>query len=92
MGTTEAYAAFDGDVTAEGEVCRQPVVEQKTQHITDSIGNIHLYPVLQHPIDAIVYEGRQRTHDAEAENLISGLFSYHAAKVINNSQFVIYNS
>ena len=53
----------------EGEVRRQVVVHQETQSVTDRIGDIHVHPVLQHPVDAVVERGGDDPHDTETQNL-----------------------
>lgn len=57
MGTAEADAVLGGGLLLESPVGTEPVVHQKTEHVTDGIGNVHVDPVLQDPIYDVVDGG-----------------------------------
>ena len=57
VGTTEADTVLGRSLLLESPVGTEPVVYNKTEHIADGIGHVHIDPVLQHPVDGIMNGG-----------------------------------
>ena len=68
MCTAESHAALCREPFPEGEACREIVVEHQAEQIAGSIGNVHIHPVLQHPVDTVVERCGYRAHNAKAKN------------------------
>ena len=54
VGPAEAQSVLRRSLLLKREVGREVVVHQEAQHVADGIGHVHLYPVLQYPVDGIV--------------------------------------
>ena len=83
MRPTESDAVLRRGLLLKREVGREVVVHQEAQHVADGIGHVHLYPVLQYPVDGIVDGSRCRTHDAESDQFAQRLFLLHVALILS---------
>ena len=57
VGTAKAKAVLGRGLFLESEVGGEPVVHQEAETIADGIGNVHIDPMLQDPVDDIVDGG-----------------------------------
>ena len=80
MRPAEAQSVLRRGLLLKREVGAQIVVHQKAYHVADGIGHVHLYPVLQYPIDGIVDGCRRGTHDAESDQFAQRFFLLHVAQ------------
>lgn len=72
MGGTEAKPVFRRGLGFEREMGGEIIVEEKTDDIADGVGDIHIQPMLQHPVGAVVDGYRRGAGDAETDDFAYG--------------------
>ena len=77
MRTAEADAVLRRGLLLEGEVGREVVVHQETEHVADGVGHVDVDPVLQDPVDGIMDGGCRGAHDAESYQFAKCFFLLH---------------
>ena len=55
MGSAEAYAVLGRSLLLEGEMGGHVIIGEETDDVSDRIGHIDVDPVLEDPVDDIVY-------------------------------------
>lgn len=70
VGKTETDAIFRRGLLLESEMGREVIVDEETQYVADGVGYIHIHPVHQYPVDAIVDGSRCGSNNTETDDLM----------------------
>ena len=92
MGTTKTNTILRRSLFLEGEMSCQEIVYDKAEHIANGIGNVHINPVLQYPIDGIMQRRSHNTYNTESYSFSENLFLLHICNIAAKVQKNFYNT
>ena len=77
VSPSESDAVLGRRLLVEGEMGREIVIHQKTEHVADGVGYVHVDPMLQNPVNRIMNARSCGTHYAKPNQFSQRLFFLH---------------